>query len=456
MKTATTTPDDRNTSLPDARMALILLLTINFFNYFDRQVLSAVVPKIQDEFFAGGKLKGGVGDETAQALLNWMKDTLKFEPEKALIGSLALAFMAAYMLLAPLFGWLAERYPRWPLVAFGVLLWSLATGGSGLAVSFGLLFLTRCFVGVGEAAYGPVAPAMISDYYPVSKRGQVLAWFYVAIPVGSALGYVGGGQIAAWTGDWRWAFYIAVIPGIILGAWCFCMKEPPRGQSDLGQTASPPRKAKLRDYGIILRNPSYMLCTLGMTAMTFALGGIGFWMPYYIYRFRQGADLDTANTYFGAIVVIAGLAATLLGGWAGDKLRNKYPGAYFLVSGAAMLVGFPISVAMLYVPFPWAWVLIFLACFALFFNTGPTNTILANVIHPSLRASAFALNILVIHALGDAISPMIMGLLADAYDMHVAFLFVSFLILLGGLLWLWGARYLARDTELAPTRAPAA
>src|SRR5204862_188687 len=146
-----------------------------------------------------------------------------------------------------------------------------------------------------------------------------------------------------------------------------------------------------------LRNPiSHVLVTLGMTAMTFAMGGIAFWMPYYIHVFRGYGESQTfVTTTFGAIVVVAGLGATLLGGYVGDKLRPRFPGSYFLVSGLAMLIGFPLSVAMLYVPFPWAWIFIFLACFCLFFNTGPTNTILANVTHPSIRASPFAWNILV-------------------------------------------------------------
>ena len=191
-----------------------------------------------------------------------------------------------------------------------------------------------------------------------------------------------------------------------------------------------------------------------MTAMTFALGGIGFWMPYYIREHRRHGEQAAVSITFGVIVVIAGLAATLLGGYVGDKLRPRFPGSYFLVSGAAMLIGFPFSIAMLVIPFPWAWIFIFLACFCLFFNTGPTNTILANVTHPSIRASAFALNILVIHALGDVISPLVIGAITDAsgQNMNLAFLLVSGLILVGGLLWLWGARYLETDTKIAPMR----
>jgi MFS family permease len=426
--------------LPGARAALILLLTVNLFNYIDRQVLSAVVENIRKEL-------------PTPEVPQWINRIFGGDVKNTLIGLLAMAFMATYMITAPIFGWMAERVSRWWLIGIGVAVWSLASGASGLATTFGLLFLTRCFVGIGEGAYGPVAPDMISDLYPVSIRGRVLAWFYMAIPVGSALGYVLGGTIAGSSLGWRWAFYLVVPPGLLLALACFFMKEPVRGLADL-EEPSTSRTARWSDYGILLKTPSYVLVTLGMTAMTFAMGGIGFWMPYYIREYRHGGEQAAVSLTFGVIVVIAGLTATLLGGYVGDKLRPRFPGSYFLVSGAAMLIGFPLSVAMLFVPFPWAWIFVFLACFCLFFNTGPTNTILANVTHPAVRASAFALNILVIHALGDVISPLVIGAITDAsgQDMTLAFLLVSALILVGGLFWLWGARYLERDTIMAPMR----
>jgi len=383
---------------------------------------------------------------------------------------LATAFMVSYMLIAPVFGLLADRISRWWLIGIGVMAWSLASGASGLATSFGMLLATRAAVGIGEAAYGPAAPTIIADLYPVERRGRVLAWFYMAIPVGSALGYVCGGQILHWTGDWRWAFYWVVPPGILLGLLCFWMRDPPRGQAD----AVEHRTARWADYSLILRTPSYVLNTLGMTAMTFSVGGIAYWMPRYIHTNRGERDLGMINTLFGAIVVVSGIAATLLGGLAGDKLRNRFAGSYFLVSGAGMLLGFPLFLAILVVPFPLAWLFVFLSVFCLFFNTGPTNTVLANVTHPAVRSSAFALNILIIHLFGDAFSPPMIGWLAGQArgwavahpndhsammevlrrrdGMDVAFGVVSVMILAAGIFWLWGARYLKRDTELAPTK----
>jgi MFS family permease len=372
---------------------------------------------------------------------------------EAQLGWLQTAFMVSYMLLAPLFGWLADRTSRWLLIGVAVAVWSVASGGSGLAPTFLVLLLTRCFVGVGEAAYGPAAPTIISDLYPVKVRGSVLAWFYAAIPFGSALGYVLGGFVASRTGDWRWSFYVLVPPGLLLGLWCLFMREPTRGQAE-DKAQCRKQRPRFKDYLVLLQTPSYVLDTLGMTAMTFALGGIGFWMPYFIVDVCKATDLGTANLVFGGIVAVAGLVATLLGGLAGDRLRNRFPGSYFLVAGFSMLLGFPLFLLVLYTSFTstWTWIFLFLACFCLFFNTGPTNTVLANVTHPAVRASAFALNILVLHLFGDAFSPALIGIIAHYSNMYVGFVVVSGMILVGGLIWLCGARYLARDTALAPTR----
>ena len=412
-----------------ATVALTLLILINLFNYIDRYVLAAVISPMTKTFFP--EADSGA-DESIQAKM----------------GSLSTAFMVSYMLIAPLFGFLADRIPRWVLVGIGVTAWSLATGASGLAGTFGMLLFTRCLVGVGEAAYGPVAPTLIADMYPIERRGSKMALFYMAIPVGSALGYVIGGQVTTLMNDWRWAFFVVVPPGLLLGVWCFLMREPPRGQADAATTS---RAAGMRDYLTILKTPSYTLNTLGMTAMTFAMGGMAFWMPEYALRRGAGA-LDEVNNYFGLIVVVSGLGGTIIGGIVGDLLKPKIAGAYFVVSAVAMALAFPLILGALYTPFPLAWGFIFLACFCLFFNTGPTNTILANVTHPSVRASGFALNILIIHALGDAISPAVIGAINDqAGNMNAGFLTVSFLCLVGAVFWMLGARYLDRDTARAPT-----
>ena len=117
-----------------------------------------------------------------------------------------------------------------------------------------------------------------------------------------------------------------------------------------------------------------------------------------------------------------------------------------------MLVGLPFFLAFFFTTFPLAWLMLFMACFCLFFSTGPTNTILANVTHPGIRPSAFALNILVIHALGDVLSPLVIGILTDRFSMRTAFLVTGIMFIVSGVTWLLGTRHLQRDTELAPKR----
>ncbi|HEY2569682.1 MAG TPA: MFS transporter [Candidatus Udaeobacter sp.] len=400
-----------------ARGALFLLLGINLFNYIDRQVLAAVEPDIRATFFAANDV-------------NAMFKT----------GLLGDAFFVTYMVSAPLLGLLADRFSRWIIIGTAVILWSLASGGSGLAATFAILFATRVFVGIGEGGYGPAAPTILSDLFPIETRGRMMAIFYTAIPVGSALGYVVGGLIGGHFG-WRWAFYLVAPPGLLLGLLCFWQRDPRVAADHLVQKST---RRSIRDYLNLFRTRSYLINCIAQTLMTFVTGGLGFWVPAYL-RYRHQSS-DVGMTIFGLITVVAGLVSTLLGGVVADKLRSRLPSSYFWVSGIGMLIACPIFIISLYIPFPAAWIAMFFAIFFLFLNTGPSNTALANVSLPAVRATAFAANIFFIHAFGDVQAFWLLGYIGGHTNMHVAFLFVSGIIFLSGVAWLIGVKYLPADT----------
>ena len=419
--------------------------------------------------------------------------------------------MVSYMLFSPLFGWLDGRGARrWIILGVGVTVWSLASGFSGFATGYAMLLATRCLVGIGEAAYGPVASAMLADAFPVRQRGAVMAAFNMAIPIGSALGFAIGGSIAMLTGDWRPAFWFT-FSGLLLGAICFTKRELPRPAPVSPETAL----SYWQVLKALARIRSFVLCCAGMTAVTFVLGGVAAWVPTYFFqreaRFevtrealtklaeslppetvgklrplndgtqraypemkKAVADVlgedakpyaekvflatatesspnpGTLSIVFGGILVFGGLAATAFGAWLGELLRKRgVRGAYFLVIGGGAVFAAPCFLGILYTPLPLSWVFAFLTIFGLFLHTGPAFTALANVTRSEIRATAFAINILVIHALGDAISPTLIGLVADRSSLQFAFLLTTTMIVVGAILWLAGAKYLDEDTRRA-------
>jgi predicted MFS family arabinose efflux permease len=398
---------------------LAFLTGVNLLNYIDRQILFAVFPPIQGEL--------GVSDTQ--------------------LGLLASAFMWVYLSAAPIFGLLADRWSRPRLMGFGVAIWSVATVFSGLARSHGELLIARATVGIGEASYGAVAPAVLSGAFARPQRGRVLAIFSMAIPAGSALGYLLGGILGEAFG-WRAAFFVVGLPGLALTWLVIQLPDASRERRDApvgrGAAASAPRA---HDYLELLRTRSYVLNCLAMTAMTFAIGGLAAWVPTYLTRVR-GMALGEANLTFGLLTLVSGVGGTLAGGWLGDWLLRRTPAAYFLVSGAGLALSVPCAAAVILLEDRlWVLAAIFLAEVLIFLNTGPLNAIIANVSRAEVRATAYAVNIFVIHALGDAISPTIMGVLSDWKGLAAAFWIAPGALGLAALFCFWGMRYLPSDVS---------
>lgn len=403
-------------AVPGAHFVLLFLTLINLINYIDRQLLYAVFPAIQSDLD--------------------LSDTE--------LGAVASAFMVVYLLASPVFGWWGDRWPRMKIVALSTTLWSAATAFTGGAANIGQLFFARALVGVGEAGYGPVSPSLVADYFPRRLRGSRLAVFYLAIPVGSAAGYILGGLLEAAFG-WRAAFLIVGIPGIILGTIAWSRAEPQRGQSEGLVTAKP---LSLTETCLtLLRTRSYVLNTLAMAAMTFAVGGLATWFPSFLVR-ERGLDLAYANTMFGTITLVAGVLGTVVGGALGDLSLRYTRGAYFLVSGIGLLLSVPAAAVALTAEEPRIYFsAIFVAESLVFLNTGPLNALLANVVSPAIRSTAFAANILVIHLLGDALSPTFIGILSDRLGLPSAFMIAPAMLAVAGLVCLVGIPRVGPDME---------
>ena len=400
-----------------ASKLLWLLFAVNLFNYIDRQILFSVFPAVKTDLD--------------------LTDTQ--------LGLLASAFMWVYLSVAPVFGVLADRRSRPRLMGLGVGIWSVATALSGMVRSYGQLLFGRALVGVGEASYGSVAPAMLSDAFEPAHRGRALAMFSMAIPVGSALGYLLGGFFERAFG-WRAAFFIVGIPGMWLAWTVGRLSDVARGGTDpSAPTPRPTAAPRLADYLELLKTRSYLLNCLAMTGMTFAVGGLAAWVPTYLVRVR-GMGLAEANLVFGLLTLVSGLGGTMAGGWLGDRLLPRVPTAYFLVSGVGLALSVPCAAAVILLEDrTWVLLAIFLAEVFIFLNTGPLNAIIANVSRSGVRATAYAVNIFVIHALGDAISPAIVGMVSDRLGLSAAFWIAPGALALAALFCFWGMRAYAGD-----------
>lgn len=412
-------------SLAYRRYALGLLLAVNLLNYIDRQVLFAVFPLIKADLS--------------------ITDT-----ELGLLGS---AFMVSYMVIAPVFGWLGDHWDRVKLASTGVVIWSFATILAGFAPGYRSLLAARATVGVGEASFGTVSPGLIADFFEKEKRGSVLSWFYVAIPVGSALGYLLGGVLGQRFG-WHSAFLMVGLPGLLIAVPLWFLRTPQRKLPEAGASAGGEGREGLASYLQLFHNRSFVTNTLAMAAMTFAIGGLAQWIPTFLFR-THALSVEKANLMFGAVTVVAGILGTLVGGVLGDRLQKKSSKGYLLVSGWGFFIGAPFAAwAILAGDVPSCMAAIFMAEFFLFLNTGPLNTVIINVTNPGMRAMAFAVNIFFIHALGDAISPSILGWFSDHWGLRNALLSTPLVMALAGVFCFICGRFVANDMAQAEPPAP--
>jgi MFS transporter, Spinster family, sphingosine-1-phosphate transporter len=392
------------------RSILAVLTALNLLNYIDRFVLSAVLPRIEDELSLS----------------------------HAVAGLLGTIFLVGYVLTSPVFGTLADRGRRKGLLAIGIAVWSLATIASGLARSFTELAAARAFVGVGEASYATIAPTLIDDLAPPEKKGSWLAIFYAAMPIGGALGYVTGGVVEKSHG-WRAAFFVAGGPGIALAVVCLLIAEPGRQLGHLTEKRAP----WLATARPLARSPLYLRAILGYAASSFAIGGFSYWAPTFLFR-RYALDLAMANKGMGGVTVIAGAVGTAIGGLWSDRAtkglaKDDHDGrarAFLRICALSAAVGAPLAAAAILSPSSsWFFPLFLAGETAIFISTSPVNAVILETVPVALRATAMAMSIFTIHALGDLWSPPGVGVLLDHLSAPAAMLALPAAIALSAAGW---------------------
>jgi MFS family permease len=382
----------------------VLLLALNLLNFIDRYILPGAQPLIQREFHA-----------TDQQM-----------------GALTTALFVTYMLIAPLTGWLGDRYRRKPLIVGGAVLWSLATLATAWVHSYWTLYFRHALVGVGEATFTIFAPAVIADFYPERERNRILSIFYVAIPVGAALGYLAGGELGTLWG-WREPFFLCAIPGLVVAAlYAGIGREPERGASDHIK----PTLNRTTFLGLFT-NAAFLTGTFGLAALTFAMGGISAWVPTFLHRFN-GLSVANASLTVSAITVVDGIAGTLVGGWVAQRWLKTNHRALYLVSFWSVALTLPFGLLTFFGPRATTVPALFLAEFFLFLNTGPLNAAIVNSVNGPVRATAISVNLFCIHAFGDTFSPQIIGAISDRSNLSIGlgatliFLVISCVILFAG------------------------
>jgi MFS family permease len=391
-------PSNATTSYVISRWAIVTFLVLfgmNLLDYMDRNILSAVLPQLMKPV----EMKG-LGLELDQA------------------GWLPSVFLASYVAFGLVMGWAGDRARRTHLLCAGVGVWSLATVGSGFAQSFEQMGLARAFLGVGEATYGIIAPTLLMDLFPRERRARVMSLFYLAMPLGSALGIILGGAIGKEYG-WRAPFFVVGIPGLFAAFAALFLPEPVRGASE---EVAPDRVkahekagATRADYFDLMVNSSYTYSVMGMAFYTFAIGGMVFWVPYYLVNTRDMPQ-DKATFTLGLITLGAATVGMSVGGWLSDRLSKISPRAMFLVPGVAMLGSIPfVLVALHSSDRTWVFTGIFLAEMLMFVNIGPCNAIIANVVAPNMRAGAYAVALAGVHVFGDFWSNPLIGWVARTF-----------------------------------------
>jgi MFS family permease len=409
-----------------------LLAVVYTFNFMDRQIMSTLAEPIRKDL--------GLSDTAIGAL-----------------GGLNFAIF--YTTFGIPVAWLADRYRRVWIMAAACTVWSIFTAACGKATNFTQLALARVMVGAGEAGGSPPSYSLISDYFPAKERGTGLALYSLGVPLGSMLGVLYGGHVAA-AYNWRIAFYAVGLPGIVLAIiMLLIVREPKRGALDevtLGADAHAPAPPVGQVIAAFFANRTLLCVAIACGISAFAGYAMLNWNPPMLMRVK-GATLKEVSTYYGWVIGITGVIGTFLAGWLADKLGAKDRRWYAWIPVIAFTLSLPALAGLIWAP-TWQIALAFIAVPALLNNMylAPALAVVQNAVPPGQRTMAGAILLFVLNLIGLGGGPIFVGKVSDMakpqfgdHSLLVGYAALAPVIVIAIIAHLIAASSIARDKRLA-------
>lgn len=345
---------------------------------------------------------------------------------------------------------LVDRWSRTKTIGVMALMWSLATALCALTGNFVQLFMARMLIGVGEAGYAPGGSAMISGLYPVDRRARMMGLWNASIPLGSAIGVLLGGIIAAKLG-WKHAFGIVAVPGMIVAVLFLFVKD--YKTVDLSFYDRNSNKIKMERKHMVrefITKPSVLFTYLGMAAVVFVTTSMLTWLPTYFEKMRNITP-EAAGKMASSVMVLA-LVGAPLGGFLTDMWRKSRENARLIFPALSTLVSAVILfIALVFFRGPAQYILFLIFGVTVLSFISGAASVTQDVIHPGLRATSYAIAVVVQNLLGASTAPIVMGKIYDLSNIQTALSVLPFVLLAGAILFWLGSKYYVKDLEKVAT-----
>jgi len=400
----------------------VLLFLLYMFDYIDRMVITSLFPFLKADW--------GLTDTQCGMMVS------------AVYWSIVLFTFPISVLI--------DRWSRRKTIGLMAMVWSVATGLGALTKSFRQLFITRTFIGVGEAGYAPGGSAMISAMYPLEKRSWMMGLWNASIPLGSAIGVALGGTIAKIWG-WKHALGLVAIPGLIVAILFYFVKDyktvglMKTEKINGNQKGNKRVKMSLRDmFKEFLSKPSLIFTYFGMAAVVFTTTSLLTWLPTYFYRV-QGLDEGQAGQKASLVMLLA-IIGSPLGGYLVDRWRKKQMRARLLFPALTTLI----SAFLLFLAFTafannFQYLLLLSMGISITAFVSAAQTVTQDVVHAGLRAISYAIAVIVQNLLGASVGPIVMGAISDKTNIQTAFTVLPIALLVACALFFAGSFFYEKD-----------